>query len=61
MKQKDLDEQLQVTRLMEKGQLQEQMDMHKKLQMESEFKKLQDEEDFQENEALKAQADLEIA
>lgn len=35
--------------------------MQKKLQMTSEFKKLQDEEDMQENEALKAQMDLEIA
>lgn len=46
---------------MENSQIQDQLDLTKKLQMTQEFKKLQDEEDVQENEALKAQMELEIA
>jgi hypothetical protein len=53
-RQQDLDEALKSAKLMEKSNIQDQIDMQKKMLMTKEFKELQDEEDRQENEALKA-------
>lgn len=52
---------LKSTKLMENGNIQDAIDMQKKLQMTKEFKELEDEEDRQESEALKAQMELDIA
>jgi hypothetical protein len=60
-RQQEEEEMLKSTRLMENGNIQDAVDMQKKLQMTKEFKELEDEEDRQESEALKAQMELDIA
>ena len=44
-RQQDLDEALKSAKLMEKSNIQDQIDMQKKMLMTKEFKELQDEED----------------